>query len=98
MPMIPSAQKLLSKFLYFFSDYRSVENTSKTSLDKNQDKMTTRTQLRASLKQLEFISYFEMHIAKNHEKSYSLTFLQELERIKYDSQINTINLINHQKL
>jgi len=96
--MIPSTPKLILKLFNLFSDKISDGKSSKTILDlKKDDCMNMTKQLQASLKQLEFISYFEMHIDKRKEDSYSLGFLQELERIKHDSQTNIIELIKYQK-
>ena len=49
--------------------------------------------LHTSLKQLEFISCFEMHLDNKKEDS----FLQELARIKYSAEVNTIQSIQYCK-
>jgi hypothetical protein len=49
--------------------------------------------LHDSLKQLEFISCFEMYIDKKKADSYSLSFLQELESIRYYAELNTLKSI-----
>ncbi|WP_299338997.1 hypothetical protein [uncultured Psychroserpens sp.] len=96
--MFPSTQNLLLRVFNLFSDRVHDDELYKAKLNEPQDEtMKITKQLQASLKQLEFISYFEMHIDKRKEDSYSLSFLQELERIKYDSQMNTLELINYQK-
>lgn len=96
--MIPSTPKLFLRVLSLFSDKIYDDKSSKANLSiKKDDTMKMTKQLQASLKQLEFISYFEMHIDKRKEDSYSLSFLQELEQIKHDSQMNIIELINYQK-
>ena len=53
--------------------------------------------LQSSLKQLEFISCFEMHLDNKKEDSYKLSFLQELARIKYHAEVNTIQSIQYCK-
>lgn len=53
--------------------------------------------LHTSLKQLEFISCFEMHLDNKKEDSYTLSFLQELARIKYSAEVNTIQSIQYYK-
>lgn len=53
--------------------------------------------LHTSLKQLEFISCFEMHLDNKKEDSYKLSFLQELARIKYSAEVNTIQSIQYCK-
>jgi hypothetical protein len=58
--------------------------------------MTTSRQLKVSLKELEFISFFEMQLDQRNEASYSLSFLQELALSKHTSQLNTIDLLRRQ--
>ena len=53
--------------------------------------------LHTSLKQLEFISCFEMHLDNKKEDSYTLSFLQELARIKYSAEVNAIQSIQYYK-
>lgn len=50
--------------------------------------------LQDNLKQLEFISCFEMYLDKKNEDSYPLNFLQELASIRHSAQINIIESIN----
>lgn len=76
-------------------------NSKKEALVNNSDQANLPTEfgntyskkLNNSLKQLEFISYFEMHVNNNNVHHYSLEFLQELEAIKFQSQRNTIEQI-----
>ncbi|MCK8479326.1 hypothetical protein [Psychroserpens algicola] len=96
--MLPFVPKLVFKLKNLFSEDISVtyeENDNLMLISK--ETMSTGKQLQASLKHLEFISFFETHIDVRKADSYSLNFLLELERIKYDSQINTIKLIEYQK-
>lgn len=96
--MRPIKLKFLAKFKTLFSNENLVETTQSDNLKTLADeKMKTSKQLQASLKQLEFISFFETHIDKRKEESYSLSFLQELENIKYASQKSVIELIEYQK-
>ncbi|AUC82565.1 hypothetical protein CW733_10690 [Lacinutrix sp. Bg11-31] len=53
--------------------------------------------LHDSLKQLEFISFFEMYLDKKNEDSYSLSFIQELENIRYYAEVNTLKSIEYCK-
>ncbi|APX99619.1 hypothetical protein [Lacinutrix venerupis] len=53
--------------------------------------------LHNNLKQLEFISFFEMHLDKKNEDKYSLSFLQELEKIRHYAKINTLKSIQYCK-
>lgn len=46
--------------------------------------------LHKSLRQLEFISEFEMYLEKNTIKNFSLEFLQEFEQIKIEAQLSTL--------
>jgi len=97
--MIPKTPKLLFKFKNLFSDDISKEIVKTEDLKFiTDDTMTISKQLHASLKQLEFISFFETHIDLRKEDSYSLSFLQELERIKHASQMNIIQLIEYKKI
>jgi hypothetical protein len=92
--MFPKKIKFIFKLKELFSDKISGETKREISLiTLSDDTMTTNRQLRVSLKQLEFISFFEMHLDKRNEDSYSLSFLQELAEIKHTSQLNTIELI-----
>lgn len=92
--MFPKKTKFIFKLKELFSDKISGETKKEISLiTLSDDTMTTNRQLRVSLKQLEFISFFEMHLDKRNEDSYSLGFLQELAEIKHTSQLNTIELI-----
>lgn len=96
--MFPKTPKLIFKLKDLFSAKILVKPIYSYDLETITDEsMTISKQLRASLKQLEFISFFETHIDKRKEASYSLSFLQELERIKYDSQNNIIELLEYQK-
>ena len=94
--MFPKSPKIIFKLKELFSD--KIQGNTNREIDLKSltdDNMTTSKQLRASLKQLEFISFFEMHLNKRNEDSYSLSFLQELAQIKHTSQINTIELLRH---
>ena len=97
--MFPKSPKLLHKFKYLFSNENLLEFTKTEDLKIITDEtMITSKQLHASLKQLEFISFFETHIDTRQEKSYSLSFLQEFAEIKRNSQLNTIELLSCQSV
>ncbi|WP_055447642.1 hypothetical protein [Lacinutrix mariniflava] len=49
--------------------------------------------LHDNLKQLEFISCFEMYLDGRKENSYSLSFLQELNAVKDRAELNTLEAI-----
>ena len=51
--------------------------------------------LQHNLKQLEIILSFEMNLDNNNLDKYSLSFLQEFEKIKHIAQINTIESIHY---
>ena len=53
-------------------------------------------QLNNNLKHLEFMNFFETHIDSQQLDSYSLIFLLELNRVKYESQIHSMTLISLQ--
>ena len=95
--MFPKKNIIIFKLKELFSDKVSAYTQNEIDLiAKTDDTMTTSKQLRASLKQLEFISFFEMHLDQRNEDSYSLSFLQELALIKQTSQLNTIELLRRQ--
>ena len=55
--------------------------------------------LNKSLRQLEFISEFEMYLEEKTLKNCSLEFLQEFSRIKIEAQLSTLkttNMLNSQ--
>lgn len=92
--MFPKIPKLLHKFKHLFSNEILLEITKTEDLQIiTDDTMNISKQLQASLKQLEFISFFETHIDTRQEKSYSLNFLQKFAEIKRNSQLNTIELL-----
>jgi hypothetical protein len=95
--MLPQKIKIIFKLKELFSDkiqgYTQKEVDLKALINGT---MTRSKQLAVSLKELEFISYFEMHLDQRNEASYSLSFLQELALIKHTSQLNTIELIRLQ--
>ncbi|WP_407556582.1 hypothetical protein [Winogradskyella sp. 4-2091] len=75
------------------SEYLRSENQSTNAVD------NTFVLLNKSLRQLEFISEFEMYLEENTLKNYSLEFLQEFSKIKMEAQLSTLkttNLINSQ--
>ena len=95
--MFPTQPKIIFKLKELFSDKIQGNKNRKIDLKAlTDDNMTTSKQLRARLKQLEFISFFEMHLDQRNEDSYSLSFLQELAQIKQTSQLNTIELLRRQ--
>ncbi|AUC74367.1 hypothetical protein CW732_01205 [Olleya sp. Bg11-27] len=53
--------------------------------------------LHSSLKQLEFISFLEVHLSKKDLNEYSLNFLLELDKIKRHAKNNTIKSIAYCK-
>jgi len=61
------------------------------------DKLYRKTTLYVCLKQLEFISQFEMYLNTRKSDDYSLQFLQKIDSIKRKAQINTLNSIKHCK-
>ncbi len=49
--------------------------------------------LKSSLKQLEFISFLEIHLSNKELNEFSLNFLIELTKIKHQAKSNTIKSI-----
>ncbi|MBC3845386.1 hypothetical protein H8K90_03250 [Winogradskyella echinorum] len=50
--------------------------------------------LQKNLKQLEFISEFEMYLEEKTLKNFSIEFLQEFEQIKIEAQLSTLKTTN----
>lgn len=51
--------------------------------------------LRKNLRNLEFINYLEISLKETHLTKMPLSFLQELQTIKINTQINILNLTNN---
>lgn len=84
-------------FSIFFKPNYKAKSTN-TSVKADQDFKINHCQyLHENLKQLEFISCFEMHLDKKNEDTYPLSFLQELANIKHFAQLNTIQSIEYCK-
>jgi len=71
-------------------------NVNDNTLDNMYNDQYSRS-LYLNLKQLEFISNFEMHLDNKAVDSYSLSFLQELSNIKQSAKLNTIQSIRFYK-
>tara|TARA_R110000751_G_scaffold171805_1_gene278235 strand:- start:300 stop:593 length:294 start_codon:yes stop_codon:yes gene_type:complete len=96
--MLPYKTNFFFELKALFSRKDLVETMNQNDLKIQTDEtMNMNKQLCASLKHLEFISFFETHIDKRNEESYSLSFLQELKNIKYSTQMNVIELLNYKK-
>ncbi|WP_397364613.1 hypothetical protein [Olleya sp. R77988] len=85
------------KFNCFFSKKEEQEKKQEQEKQILDNKLKHAVNLYHNLKQLEFISCFEMHLDKKKESSYSLSFLQELESIKHYAQLNTMQSIQYWK-
>ncbi|WP_299102213.1 hypothetical protein [uncultured Winogradskyella sp.] len=105
----------LCVYFYFRNNFKSFLNSSsketlKIEKPKSPEYFRSKNQstnavdntfvlLNKSLRQLEFISEFEMYLEENTLKNYSLEFLQEFSKIKMEAQLSTLkttNLINSQ--
>ncbi|WP_047550188.1 hypothetical protein [Psychroserpens sp. Hel_I_66] len=92
--MSPRKTILLLNLEQFFPKKNSSRQKDKIALKVGANKISTTHKLQKSLKQLEFISLFEMNLDKHSEHLYSLSFLQELEQLKYSAQLDTIELLS----
>lgn len=96
----------LSVYFYFRNNFKSCLNLSQrrtktqTQLD-TKDNLSSKNLknnavdnklvlLNKSLKQLEFISEFEMYLEEKTLKNFSLEFLQEFNKIKIEAQLSTL--------
>lgn len=58
--------------------------------ENTEDKISTRDALKSSLKHLEFISFFEMHLEEREKSSCSWHFLKAFQDIKQEAQMNVL--------
>jgi hypothetical protein len=63
--------------------------------ENKEDEISARDALKSSLKHLEFISFFEMHL---EQKTYcSPHFLKAFENLKHEAQMNVLKDSTHYK-
>lgn len=86
----------MSVLNFFKSKIKVITNVTDNTLDNMYDNQYSKS-LYLNLKQLEFISNFEMHLDNKAVDSYSLSFLQELSKIKQSAKLNTIQSIRFYK-
>jgi len=86
----------MSVLNFFKSKIKVVTNVNDNTLNNMYDDQYSKS-LYLNLKQLEFISNFEMHLDNKAVDSYSLSFLQELSKIKQSAKLNTIQSIRFYK-
>ena len=95
--MFPNLFKFLLKLKDLFSDEILSDYIIKENLTAGMNNdWPVNNQLNNNLKHLEFISFFETHIDSEQLGGYSLIFLLELNRVKYESQIHSMTLISLQ--
>ena len=82
---------LANRFNLKKSDYQIMTDPFFTS---KQDEIMKRNQqlLKTNLLHLEFITKFESYLDAKNSDSFSLDFLQELDRVKRDVQIRTLDV------
>lgn len=86
----------MSVLNFFKSKIKVITNVNDNTLNNMYDDQYSKS-LYLNLKQLEFISNFEMHLDNKAVDSYSLSFLQELSKIKQSAKLNTIQSIRFYK-
>ncbi|MEQ3665915.1 MAG: hypothetical protein ABNH24_14925 [Olleya sp.] len=86
----------MSVLNFFKAKIKVITNVKDNTLDNMYDNQYSKS-LYLNLKQLEFISNFEMHLDNKDVDSYSLSFLQELSIIKQSAKLNTIQSIRFYK-
>tara|TARA_B100001059_G_C17834333_1_gene586876 strand:- start:782 stop:1090 length:309 start_codon:yes stop_codon:yes gene_type:complete len=86
----------MSVLNFFKAKIKVITNVKDNTLDNMYDNQYSKS-LYLNLKQLEFISNFEMHLDNKDVDSYSLSFLQELSKIKKSAKLNTIQSIRFYK-
>ena len=86
----------MSVLNFFKSKIKVITNVNDNTLNNMYDDQYSKS-LYLNLKQLEFISNFEMHLDNKDVDSYSLSFLQELSKIKQSAKLNTIQSIRFYK-
>jgi len=89
--------KMIITFLVFLCNGEKVKKIEVKNLPQLPEthKEESTLKLFNSLKQLEFISYFENQIQNNNEDQYSLEFLQELDYLSTTSKNQAFNLIRN---
>lgn len=91
--IIPQVQTLLKVFNQKHEASPSLNVASlKSDLKLNSCKL-----LHSSLKQLEFISFLEVHLNKKDLNEYPLNFLLELDKVKRHARNNAIKSITYYK-
>ncbi len=84
--------KVLFKIRAFISEKKQTkELESKNNIIiKDNTKTNYNKLLCRNLKQLEFVSHFELYLQEKSSKKSSLDFLKKLDQIKLEAQVNTI--------